>query len=186
MGDSAELTNKSDFQAMLRRPFRPTYLGAFLAQVMTDPKTATGRLQNIDDLAAPDSPPLIKVKESSLSVLLVTENALNRKIGSNLLSNLGYTSDIVSNLSEALEAIDGRQFDFILVDTEMSDTDVSTTTHQILAALPAGQHSTIIGLVSSNVDKAKFGEDSGLDGYLQKPLNAKALLEVIGRLKSTD
>jgi CheY-like chemotaxis protein len=117
-------------------------------------------------------------------VLIAEDNAINRELLRELLEARGHTVVEACNGQEALDALKQAQPDILLLDINMPVMDGFTAVRKIrenphLATLP-------ILAVTANV---MLGErekilNSGFDGYLPKPINARALTEEVERLLS--
>lgn len=65
--------------------------------------------------------------------LLVEDNAINQKVMNFYLSNLGYRADIVGNANSAIEKIQSKTYDLIIIDIGLPDrpgTDVIEAVRQ--------------------------------------------------------
>ncbi len=60
-------------------------------------------------------------KKQSLRVLVVDDEMLQRKIVSRQLAELGFTSDDADTAAKAIELLQNKDFDVILLDIQMSD-----------------------------------------------------------------
>jgi PAS domain S-box-containing protein len=137
------------------------------------------------DTAAPPTtvrrPPIV----AGLSVLVVDDNAVNRRIFGEQLSRWHMKPTLVDGGRAALDALttaalEGRPFALVLLDANMPDCDGFTVAEQI-ASRPELAGPTIMMLTSSGAygDSARCRE-LGLAAYLTKPINGKDLLEAIG------
>ncbi|MFK7802686.1 MAG: ATP-binding protein [Anaerolineae bacterium] len=181
MGDSAENEHRRDgFQAVLRRPARPTLLGDLLSRVKLESRTATGRLRlERKPVQASDHLAL----SLPLSILLVDDNIVNQQVGVKLLARLGYEADVASDGIEALVAVQRKAYDFVLMDMEMPRMHGMEATQHIRDDLPENSQPMIVALTASDSDETGFGHAAGLNGHLTKPLRIEALAAMIRRCK---
>jgi PAS domain S-box-containing protein len=120
----------------------------------------------------------------SLRVLLAEDNAVNRKLVTALLGKRGHTVVTVANGREAVAAAAKGECDLILMDVQMPEMDGLEATAAIrVAEKLTGTHIPIIALTAHAMKGDREAcIASGADGYLAKPLNAKALFELIDSL----
>jgi PAS domain S-box-containing protein len=120
----------------------------------------------------------------SLRVLLAEDNAVNRKLVTALLEKRGHTVVTVGNGREAVAVAEKRGCDLILMDVQMPDMDGLEATAAIrVAEKLTGIHVPIIALTAHAMKGDREAcLAAGADGYLAKPLNAKALFELIDSL----
>ena len=183
MGDSADLRPKTGFQAILRRPFRPSNLGELLLRVVRESKTATGRLR----LSKKQLQPIdLLAKKLPLSILIVDDNIVNQQVGAKLLSRLGYTADIASDGIEAVVAVGRKDYDIVLMDMEMPRMHGLEATQKIRSNLPEPKQPMIVALTASDSDEIGFGQASGLNGHLTKPLRLDALEKMLRKCRPTN
>jgi len=114
-------------------------------------------------------------------ILLVEDNLINQKVVLSLLNKRGYTVDIAANGLEALQLLQERAYQIVLMDIQMPLLDGLETTRRIRAdcrydSLP------VIAMTAHamNGDKERCLE-VGMNGYLAKPVDHKHLLNTIER-----
>ncbi|MEM8957859.1 MAG: response regulator [Pseudomonadota bacterium] len=117
-----------------------------------------------------------------LDVLLVDDNAINRKIGLKVLRRLNLTPEIVESGAAALSACQARRFDVVFMDIEMPDLDGVAATAQLREALPREQHPYIVALTANAMaeDRESYLR-SGMDDYLSKPIDIDELTQCLDR-----
>jgi CheY-like chemotaxis protein len=111
------------------------------------------------------------------SVLVAEDNALIQLLVRKQLENLGVQVQIVSNGREALEAINSRRYDLILMDWQMPVMDGFEATMAIRdAEAGTNKHSIIIALTASAMtgDSERCLE-GGMDDYLSKPFTIEQI-----------
>ncbi|WP_051908645.1 response regulator [Candidatus Odyssella acanthamoebae] len=125
----------------------------------------------------PSSEALLKLP--SLHILVAEDNRTNQILLRVMLERSGCTVTIAVNGHEALKAIEREKFDLILMDGQMPEMDGLEATRRIrehynLRELP------IIGVTAHamKTDKKRFLE-VGMNSYLTKPINKKALYKKI-------
>ncbi|MBV9082053.1 MAG: response regulator [Acidobacteriaceae bacterium] len=124
----------------------------------------------------------------ALRVLLVEDNAVNRKLAIRLLEKKGHTVYTACDGVEALERlnnIDRDSLDLVLMDVQMPKLDGYQTTGAIRAreAKENLPRLPIIALTADALprDKERCLE-AGMDGYLSKPIQADELYKLIAQL----
>lgn len=128
--------------------------------------------------AAVVAPPLSA--HSGVRILVAEDRPENRLLIETYLREHGYFPDVVANGREAIEAAKKQDYDFILMDILMPESDGYEATKEIRRH-GAGAHQPRIYGLTANVfpeDRARCRE-AGMDGFLTKPINIKNLLHVL-------
>jgi|GEM_PF-174763 len=133
----------------------------------------------------PQSNPETKARESGplvgRHVLLVEDNDLNRELATELLVDLGIKVTIAENGRDAVDMVDTRTFDLILMDIQMPVMDGLTATKLIradsrFAALP------IIAMTAhAMTGDRERSLNAGMSDHLTKPVDPAALNEMLLR-----
>jgi len=114
-----------------------------------------------------------------LEVLVVDDNAVNRTVAVGLLSRLGCPVDKAASGREAVEAIDRRRYDLVLMDVHMPEMDGLEATRLIRER--AGGRA--IRIVAMTADAGRETRDrclaAGMDDLLTKPVDVKALKALV-------
>jgi signal transduction histidine kinase/DNA-binding response OmpR family regulator len=121
-----------------------------------------------------------------LRVLVVEDNRVNREVARMVLHRLGVTQvDLAENGREALEKVDARDYDLILMDCLMPDMD-GYEASRALRAREMGRRTPICAITANAFegDRARCLA-AGMDDFIAKPLRAEALARVIERLVVT-
>jgi len=123
-------------------------------------------------------------KLKGLRVLIAEDNIVNQKIAVRLLENQGCKVDAVADGQEALNKIEVKQFDVIMMDANMPVLDGFETTKIIREnEKKTGRHIPIIALTARAMqeDRKKCLE-VGMDGYVAKPIDRLKLYSTIANL----
>jgi len=122
----------------------------------------------------PDTPASAEVVK--LKVLLAEDNKINQMVGIRLLRKLGVAADLAENGEEAVAAAERNAYHLILMDVQMPGMDGIAATQAIRANLTAKPQPFICGLSAhATTDFQQMCLDSGMDGYLTKPLDIQKL-----------
>jgi signal transduction histidine kinase/HPt (histidine-containing phosphotransfer) domain-containing protein len=119
-----------------------------------------------------------------LTLLLVEDNAVNRRLAEIVLTRRGHTIVAVDNGLDAVEAVRDRRFDLILMDIELPGMDGISATRAIRAdEKHRGGRVPILALTAHALPGVREQcLAAGMDGYLAKPLRPAELLEATERL----
>lgn len=128
-----------------------------------------------------------KIPKHHASLLLAEDNHVNQEVAKRMLNKLGYSVDIVSNGLEVLEAIKSHGYDLILMDCQMPEMDGYTTSQRIRTAeLESHEHIIIIALTANALSEDRnMCLEAGMDDYLSKPLEIRALDELLSKWLSS-
>ena len=163
------------FSAMLTKPLR------------------RARLYNAILSALNQAPPQPMEAESSsgdslpaLSVLLVEDNIVNRKVATKVLFLLGFAVDTAVDGEDAIPMVQAKRYDVILMDVQMPKMDGYAATAAIRALPPEMLPNTPIIAMTAN---AMDGDrqrclDAGMNDYIAKPFTRDDLLLVIDRWRA--
>ncbi len=122
-----------------------------------------------------------------LRILLVEDNAVDRKLMLKMLKRWGHTTDTAENGRAALEALDREAFDLVLMDVQMPEMDGLEATRSIREKeRETGGHVPIVAMTAHALkgDREKCLA-AGMDGYVTKPVRMPELLEAIQRFGGT-
>ena len=116
----------------------------------------------------------------AVRVLLVDDNLVNRTIGAQQLSVLGYTAEIADGARPGLELVSSRRPDIVLMDCEMPEMDGYEAVAEIRRREGDTRHTVVIALTAhaTEGDRARC-LNAGMDDYLSKPVKLKSLAEML-------
>ena len=119
-----------------------------------------------------------------LTVLLVEDNAVNRRLAEIVLARGGHTIVAVDDGLDAVRAVRERRFDLVLMDIELPRMDGISATRAIRAdEKHGGGRVPILALTAHALPGVREQcLAAGMDGYLAKPLRPAELLEATERL----
>src|SRR5439155_14599883 len=96
---------------------------------------------------------------------------------------MGYRADVAANGLEVLEALQRQSYDVILMDVQMPDMDGLEASRAIHEEWPDEQHPRIVAMTANAMQGDR--EEclaAGMDDYLTKPIQIKALQEALERV----
>jgi PAS domain S-box-containing protein len=115
-----------------------------------------------------------------ISILIAEDNVINQKVTLGQLAKLGYEADIVSNGIEAVRAVQGKQYDLILMDCQMPEMDGYQATEEIRRIQNGTLRTTIIALTANAMQGARDRcLEAGMDGYITKPVKFEELCRLL-------
>jgi signal transduction histidine kinase/CheY-like chemotaxis protein len=128
--------------------------------------SATSNVRSLSDLEMTSNP----------HVLIVDDNATNRVVAQALCEMFGCTSETADDGVEALEAVQARQFDLVLMDIKMPRMDGVQATRAIRALDGPVSAVPIVALTANaDPDDAKKYLASGMAAVVEKPIKPERL-----------
>lgn len=117
-----------------------------------------------------------------MKILIAEDNATNRELFRELLEARGHDVDEACDGPEALRKLEQSRPDILLLDIGMPVLDGFAVARAIRAnSRLAGLPILAVTAYAMQGDRERILE-SGFDGYLSKPINAKSLAEELDRL----
>ncbi|MEW6066120.1 sensor histidine kinase [Desulforamulus profundi] len=112
-------------------------------------------------------------------ILLIEDNLINLQMTKEILDQLGFDTDTAENGFIALQRVEQKCYDAILIDIRMPEMDGYETTRRI-RALQDTENLPIIALSADAVEGvAEKAKAAGMNGYLTKPLNPLKLIDIL-------
>ena len=138
-------------------------------------------------LPPPPPPPAVAPQTRRLRVLLAEDNNTNRMVVTHMLERLGHRVDAVADGQEALEAVQARPYDLVVMDMMMPEMDGLAATRAIRALPGAAARIPVLGL-TANTDTAAAAacREAGMDRHEAKPISAPRLAAAIAALLAGD
>jgi hypothetical protein len=176
-GDAGRLNNIG-FDAYLNKPIKDKLLQACLETLFGNPVSpALGKRPLITRHSLAE-------EARHADILLVEDNVTNQKLATTLLKKLGHRAIIASNGREALEQLQQRRFDLVLMDCRMPVMDGYQATQAIRdgSAGALDPDITIIAMTANAMEGDREATiAAGMNDYLSKPINPQLLAETIQR-----
>jgi two-component system, sensor histidine kinase and response regulator len=167
--------------AFVTKPItQSSLLAAIQAAFRSSTKTDEARPLAASPTAAEHQP--------GLHILVAEDNAVNQKLAMRLLEKHGHTVVVAKTGKEALAAWQRARFDLILMDIQMPEMDGFEATAAIREVERIkGGHTPIVAMTAHAMagDRQRCME-VGMDGYVSKPIHARAVFEAINQVCSVD
>ena len=110
-----------------------------------------------------------------LTILLAEDNQVNQKVALLMLNKLGYKADVASNGWEAVQAVQRKHYDVILMDVQMPEMDGLEATRAILE-MNLEKRPRILATTAYALEGDKERcLNAGMDGYISKPVQIEEL-----------
>lgn len=120
---------------------------------------------------SPEIPARVLASQWPLRILLVEDNIVNQRVASRLLKRFGYDCDVAVNGFEALEALERRRYDVVLMDVHMPEMDGLEATREILNRHPDGVRPQIVAITAhASTHDRDLCLAAGMDDFLTKPV----------------
>jgi len=125
---------------------------------------------------------------SSLRLLVVDDNAINRELICTLLQPFDLRIDTAADGVEAVEAASRADYDLILMDVQMPNMDGLTATARIRGGKGSTARRVPIIAMTANVlpEQIERCLAAGMDDHLGKPISPAKLLEALARWSQPD
>jgi signal transduction histidine kinase/ligand-binding sensor domain-containing protein/DNA-binding response OmpR family regulator len=113
-----------------------------------------------------------------LNILIAEDNPVNQTLISMVMKKLGYQPLIAVNGLKAVEALNEKQYDIVLMDVQMPEMDGLEATQLIRAQL---HYQPIIIAVTANAmqDDKEACLQAGMDDYISKPIQLDKLVSIL-------
>jgi PAS domain S-box-containing protein len=111
---------------------------------------------------------------SALRILLAEDNPINQRVALHMLAKIGLKADVACNGYEVLRALEGHNYDAILMDVQMPEMDGLETTKEIRKRLSDGPRIIAMTAAAFKSDREMCIE-AGMDDYIRKPVRIDEL-----------
>ncbi len=113
-------------------------------------------------------------------VLLVEDNEINQLVAMSILENFDIVPEIANNGAEAIEILENKEFDLVLMDIVMPVMDGSKTTAAIRGGGKPYCNVPIVAMTANVMPNEIEGYLSiGMNGHLEKPIDVDALVSIL-------
>jgi CheY-like chemotaxis protein len=177
--DKREKALQLGFSARLVRPVKRLQLMDHLVALLDNQEIEAGEGKDFDETQNHSTTDGAK----PISILLVEDSPLQRKLLFKQLEKLGLNVDIVTNGREAVEAATHTLYDLILMDWQMPELDGLEATRLIREVDCARNRRTpIVALTARALDSDRDQcLEAGMDDYVRKPVGRAQLGQLLAR-----
>ena len=113
-------------------------------------------------------------------ILLVEDHAINQELTRRLLEREGCQVDSADDGAAALEAVQARVYDLVLMDVQMPGMDGLTATRRIRALPHPCRHLPILALTANVLPEQVHAiREAGMNGHVAKPVDLRQLRAAI-------
>jgi CheY-like chemotaxis protein len=178
--DRIETFRAAGYAGYLIKPLRRASLAARVLAVSGEPDAASAPFASapIEDERA-DEERADSGPAEGLRVLLAEDNPVNALLARALLTRAGCVVDRAATGQEALTALEKAPYDVVLMDMRMPGMDGLTAARTLRLR---GDRTPIIALTANAFeDDRRACLDSGMNDFLTKPLDPKALRAALAR-----
>ena len=162
---------KARVNAFLTKPIYPSIL--FNTIMDTFGKEALKSIKKDDHIMTKAS--VYKNRLQGMRILVAEDNPTNQEIALAILEDAGITAEIAKNGKEAVEAVQKKQFDAILMDIQMPEMDGYEATR----TMRQDSRFKSLPIIAMTAHAMKGDEEkclkAGMDGYISKPINQDRL-----------
>ncbi|KAF0130195.1 MAG: multi-sensor hybrid histidine kinase [Bacteroidetes bacterium] len=122
-----------------------------------------------------------------LDILVAEDNAINQRIIMSVLNRYGYQVKLVENGKEAVESLERRIYDVVLMDIQMPVMDGISATKLIRERFNKKRQPYIVALTADALQQGKVEYlEQGVDELLYKPVQTKALMQLLAKCHRLD
>ena len=175
-GDAAVMKDIG-FEAYLQKPVSQSLLFDCLIQ-LAGGNNHPGDIDRSDRMITRHS--LLDSRKGLKKILLVEDNLVNQRVALKFLERLGYSAEVAQDGRIALQMLEEKTFDLVLMDVQMPNLDGYQATGLIRRSTN-GAFNPDIPVVAMTANAMKGDRekclDAGMDDYLSKPINPDELAE---------
>jgi CheY-like chemotaxis protein len=131
-------------------------------------------------------PPAAPASFEPLQILVAEDHPVNQLVTARILEKRGHHVTLVADGQSALDALERRAYDLVLMDVQMPVMDGLQATSLIRAK--EGAHGTHLPVIAFTALAMPGDQEhllaAGIDDYVPKPVRADQLFEAMGRVLS--
>ncbi len=184
--EKIDALRQAGFTGYLIKPVRRDTLAMQMAEEMIRNDAHRG-------LLLPPPAAVSYARKRGLTVLVAEDNEINALLVQQLLARLGHRPTLVTSGDAAFAAcaaarVAGTPYDLLLMDLQMPEGDGIETVQRIRAmeAEAVGRRLPVFALTANAYEEDRAtAVAAGMDGFLVKPLERRALLDVLARIDLT-
>ncbi|MEG2172340.1 MAG: response regulator [Desulfovibrionaceae bacterium] len=137
--------------------------------------------ESVQDTAGQLAVPRGSASLHGLRVLLAEDNEINQFIAIEILRQQGCHVDVVNNGREALEKLDTKPYDVVLMDIQMPEMDGLEATRYIRLNKKFDTLPIIAMTAHAMASDHKKSLDAGMQAHITKPIDPQQLYAIIAR-----
>jgi CheY-like chemotaxis protein len=168
IGNETRKTHGHLFTSVLTKPVKHQQLFEVIA--MDVKKQSLAKTDNKKALLSEDF-----ALQYPFNMLIAEDNLMNQKLITRILNKLGYEPDLANDGQEALDLIENKTYDLILMDMQMPNIDGLEATRIIRKKYGTRP---LIAAMTANAMSEDRDEciKAGMDEYISKPVNIETLM----------
>lgn len=178
---------EAGFAASLPKPIRVSHLMRTLVEVLARPHLATSdsnaTLESLaEKLRAGEEG--IPSHFADAQVLLAEDNVINQHVAMAMLRRLGIRADVVGSGREAIDALQRKPYQLVLMDVQMPEMDGLEATRRLRQweQCTKAPRVTVVAMTAHAMQgDRQTCLDAGMDDYVPKPIQRSQLEEVLRR-----
>ncbi|MDR2388087.1 MAG: response regulator [Deltaproteobacteria bacterium] len=166
-----------------------------LARVLTKPVTALDLMRALGGILGLEEMPTIRrsdraernkelaviEKIKGAKILLAEDNELNQLVATKILNNAGFIVEVAANGREAVEKVQAKNYDLVLMDIQMPEMD-GLTASETIRRLPGFEDLPIVAMTAHAMSGDKEASlAAGMNDHVTKPINVKELFKALSR-----
>ncbi len=169
---------RAGFETVLGAPLRKPQLFNAIHAALADIPTEEGITRLTDRFG-------VEARQRPLRILVADDNRTNQAVIRTILERVGHKIEVVGDGEQALDALEGSEFDLAIVDMQMPQIggiDVIRT-HRFGAGLGKKLPFLVLS-ANATMEAERACKSAGADAFLTKPVEAKVLLGTVAQLAS--
>jgi CheY-like chemotaxis protein len=167
-----------EFAAYLNKPIKPSHLFDTLVAIFADQPVVSRQPSRAGKRMDPEM-----AKRHPLRILLAEDNAVNQKLATRLLAQMGYRTDVAANGLEAIDALERQRYDIVLMDVQMPEMDGLEASRQINKQWSRDQRPQIVAMTANAMQgDRELCIAAGMDDYITKPIRVEELVAALERV----
>ena len=178
-GDAARM-KAAGFDGYFNKPIRQIDLYQAVVTVLSEtrsPGMHTGEPRTERPLITRYT--LAEQKKHAARILLAEDNVINQRVALLMLEKFGFIAEVAEDGKQAVEMVEGNDYDLVLMDIQMPVMDGFDATRAIRRI----QGASAIPIIAMTANAMKGDEEkclaAGMDAYIPKPINADLLYDTI-------
>ncbi len=174
VGDETRSKYPHLFSAVLTKPIKQAQLYKLVQQELKEQGSSQTQVeQKKQSILSEDF-----AKAFPLNILLAEDNLINQKLATRVLNKLGFEIEIAGNGRQAVDMLNEKAYDVILMDVLMPEMDGLEATRYIRKN---STHQPIIVAMTANALPEDREEciKAGMNDYISKPINLEILVRIL-------